>query len=71
VKISYKPLWHLLLERDMKKMDLLRVTGISTCTFAKLSKDKSVRLDMLLRIRKELHCRIGDIVEFVEEKHEL
>lgn len=52
-------------------MDLLRVTRISTCTFAKLSKDKSVRLDMLLRIRKELHCRIGDIVEFVEEKHEL
>jgi DNA-binding Xre family transcriptional regulator len=47
VKISYKPLWRLLLEKDMSKMDLLSVTKISTCTLSKLSKNEPLKIDTI------------------------
>jgi putative transcriptional regulator len=50
VKISYKPLMRQLLERDMGKMDLLRVADISTTTLSKLSKNQPVKLEMLMKI---------------------
>lgn len=67
MKISYKPLFRQMLEKDMKKMDLLNLTGISTTTLAKLGKNESIKLDMLMKICEALHCRIEDVVEFVEE----
>ena len=66
MKISYKPLFRQLLELAMKKMDLLRTAKISTSTLAKLGKNEPVKLEMLVRICQALHCRIEDVVEFME-----
>lgn len=67
MKISYKPLMRQLLERDMGKMDLLRAANLSTTTLSKLGKNEPVKLEMLMKICKALHCRIEDVVEFVED----
>ena len=66
MKISYKPLFRQLLELDMKKRDWLRTAKISTSTLAKLGKNEPVKLAMLVRICQALHCRIEDVVEFME-----
>lgn len=67
MKISYKPLFRQLLERDMGKMDLLHAADLSTSTLAKLGKNEPVKLEILMKICEVLHCRIEDVVEFVEE----
>lgn len=67
MKISYKPLFRQMLERDMKKMDLLKASGISTSTLSKLGKNQPVKLEMLMKICSVFHCRIEDVVEFVED----
>ena len=66
MKISYKPLFRQLLERDMGKMDLLRAADLSTSTLAKLGKNEPVKLEMLMKICEALNLRIEDVVEFVE-----
>ena len=65
VSISYKPLWHLLLERDMKKLELRDLVGMSNSTLAKLGKNEPVSMDVLEKICAKLGCRIEDIVEFI------
>lgn len=67
VKISYKKLWHLLLDKNMNKADLKRVTGISTATIAKLDKGQNVTTDILVRICKALDCDLNDIMELTRE----
>lgn len=66
--ISYKPLWHLMLDKNMKKIELRELARLSTTTLAKLGKDETVNLDMLLRICNVFHCRIEDVVEFMEDE---
>jgi DNA-binding Xre family transcriptional regulator len=66
--IGYKPLWHLMLDKNMKKIELRELARLSTTTLAKLGKDEPVNLDMLLRICNVLHCRIEDVVEFMEDE---
>ncbi|MDD2262537.1 MAG: helix-turn-helix transcriptional regulator [Clostridia bacterium] len=66
--ISYKPLWHLMLDKNMKKIKLRELARLSTTTLAKLGKDETVNLDMLLRICNVFHCRIEDVVEFMEDE---
>ena len=68
MKISYKPLFQQLLKRNMGKKDLLRTANLSTTTLSKLGKNEPVKLDMLMKICKALHCRIEDVVEFVEDE---
>ena len=65
--ISYKPLWRLLLDRDMKKMDLVEKLGISRATLAKMSKCEHVALSVIERICCELDCRIEDVVEIKKD----
>lgn len=67
MKISYKKLWHVLLDKNMTKQDLRKVTGISTTTVQKLTKNESVGIDIILRICEKLNLQIDDVVEFVEE----
>ena len=62
--MSYKKLWKLLIDKDLKKGDLQRLAGISTSSIAKLSKGENVQTDLLARICYVLHCDISDIVEF-------
>ena len=66
--VSYKKLWKLLIDKNMKKKDLRTVTGISTTTLAKLGKDENVSTDILAEICRALECDVGDIMEMVNDK---
>ena len=65
--VSYKKLWILLIEKDMKKTDLRIQSGISTGALAKLGRNENVNTEVLAKICKALDCKIEDIMEFVEE----
>lgn len=66
IKMSYKKLWKLLIDKDMKKTDLRKKAGISSSSMAKLGKDGNVTTDVLLRICEALDCDISNIVEVVK-----
>lgn len=61
--VSYIKLWKLLLDKNMKKTDLIAAANISTTTLARLSKNETVRMDVMARICNALNCDIGDIME--------
>lgn len=63
MKMSYKKLWKLLIDREMKKSDLRKAAGISSSSLAKLGKDENVTTDVLLRICEALECDLNDIAE--------
>lgn len=67
MKISYKKLWKLLIDRDMKKKDLAELSGISSASIAKLGRNENVNTDILLKICVALKCDISDIMEIVTE----
>ena len=68
MKMSYKKLWKLLIDKDMNKTDLRKASGISSSSLAKLGKDENVTTDVLLRICKALDCKLDDIVEIERTK---
>ena len=68
VKISYKPLWKLLIDRDMTKTELRKRTQIAPSTFTKMNNDQQVSLDILARICVELKCGFDDIVQIESEE---
>lgn len=63
--VSYKKLWKLLIERDMKKTDLRLKAGISTGALAKLGKNENVNTEVLAKICKALDCDVSDIMEML------
>ena len=63
MSFCYKRLWKLLIDRDMTRADLRRITGISTATLAKLSKGEDVHTTTLARICGALKCKLEDIAE--------
>lgn len=63
VKITYKPLWKLLIDRGMTKTELRKRTKIAPSTFTKLNNEQQVSLDILARICKELECGFDDIIQ--------
>ncbi|ACL77159.1 MULTISPECIES: helix-turn-helix domain-containing protein [Bacillota] len=67
MSISYKKLWKLLIDRDMKKKDLREAAGISTASMAKLGKNENVNTDILIKVCKALDCDIADIMEIVRK----
>lgn len=67
--ISYNRLWKLLIDNHMKKKDLKDKAELSTATMAKLGKDESVSLDVLVRVCKVLNCEIGDVVEIIDDRN--
>ncbi len=67
MSLSYKKLWKLLIDRDLKKKDLQEMTGLSQSTIAKLTKGENINTDILDRICRALRCQISDIVEYQEE----
>lgn len=66
--VCYNKLWKLLIDRNMKKTELRRATGISTAALAKLGKNEHVSTEILAKICKALDCDICDIVELVKEE---
>ena len=65
--ISYKKLWKILIDRDMKKKDLCVAAGISHASMAKLGKNENVTTDVLVKICTALQCDIGDIMELTND----
>ena len=68
--ISYKKLWKLLIDKDMKKKDLQQLAGISSASITKLGKNENVNTDILLKICVALKCDISDILEIVPDEAE-
>ena len=66
MKANYKRLWHILLDKNMKKKDLAKLAGISTYTINKLNKSENVT-EVLGKICKALDCTLDDIMEFEED----
>lgn len=68
MEVSYKKLWKLLIDKDMKKKDLQAQAGISWTSVTKLSKGENVSMEVLMKICKALECNIGDIVDLIPEE---
>ena len=65
--VSYKKLWKLLIDKDMKKQDLRTAAKISSSSVAKLSKGENVNTDILVKICKALECDVSDIMEITPD----
>ena len=65
--ISYKKLWHLLIDRDMNRQDLQKLSGLAPASMAKLSKGDTVTTDTLEKICKALKCDVSDIMEIIHD----
>ena len=61
--VNYKPLWKLLIDKDMTKTELREKTSISRSTIVKMTNNEYVALDILVRICIALNCSLDDIIE--------
>lgn len=65
--ISYKPFQKLLIDKEIKKQDLLKMTGISSATMAKLNTNEYVSLEVIDKLCTALGCQPGDLLEHIAE----
>ncbi len=65
--LSYKKLWKLLIDKEIKKKDLCEAASISTSSLSKLNRNENVTTDVLVRICEALHCDLSEIVEYIPE----
>lgn len=66
--VNYKKLWHILIDRDMKKKDLQEQAGLTKYALNKLSRDEDVTTETLGKICAALNCTTDDIIEFVPDE---
>lgn len=66
MSVSYKKLWKLLIDKDMKRQDLREAAGISHASITKLGKNENVSVDILVKICAALDCDINDIMEIIK-----
>lgn len=66
--VSYNKLWKLLIDKRMKKIELMELSGIGSTTLSKLGKDQYVSMDVLVKICKVLQCNFGDIVDYIPDQ---
>ena len=65
---SYKKLWILLINRNMKRTEMMKQAGISSVALAKMGKDEPVTMEVLGKICKTLNCQLEDIIEYIPDK---
>ena len=65
--LSYKKLWKLLIDKDMKKKDLQQLAGISSASITKLGKNENVNTEIIEKICVALQCDVSDIMEMTED----
>ncbi len=70
MKLSYNKLWKLLIDKGMTKTEMRLKADISTTTLAKLGKNETVSMEVLLKICKVLNCNVGDIMDVINEEKE-
>ena len=68
MSISYNGLWKLLIDKNLKKVDLIERLEISSSTIAKMTKNEAVSLRVLEKICRELDCDFGDIIHYVKDE---
>jgi DNA-binding Xre family transcriptional regulator len=66
--VSYNGLWKLLIDKNMKKVDLSRKLGISSSTIARMSNGEMVSMSILGKICEELDCDFGDIIHYEKDR---
>lgn len=66
--VSYKKLWHLLIDRNMKKKDLQNVANLTSHAMRKLSRDEAITTDTLAKICRSLECTVDDIMDVLPEE---
>ena len=66
--VSYNKLWKMLIDKEMSRTQMRLKAGISTKALAKLGKNESVNIDILIKICVALECDITDIMEIVDNK---
>ena len=64
--ISYKKLWKLLIDKDLKKKDLQRISGVSAASITKLAKNENVNTEIIEKVCLALHSDVGDIMEITK-----
>ena len=67
MRVSYKPLWKLLIDRGMKKKDMCAMAGIRPASCAKMGKCRHVTTEVLLKVCTALNCRIEEVIEFLPD----
>ena len=65
--VSYNKLFKLLIDKGLKRADLLQLTGVSANTMTKFSKNEYVSMEVLVKVCRVLDCDIGDIMEVLPE----
>lgn len=65
--ISYKPLWHTLIARNMRKEDLRLAAGLTTNMIANMGKEKHISMETLTKICETLNCGILDVIELEQD----
>ena len=65
MSFSYKPLWKLLIDRDMNKRELMIATGISKSTMDKMGRSEQVSMDIIDRICNYFNCKVEDVISHV------
>ena len=67
MRVSYKPLWKLLIDRGLKKKDLCSMAGISPASCTKMGKNGHVTTEILTKICSALGCRMEDVIELIPD----
>ena len=70
MEITYKKLWHLLIDKSMTKSDLQKSAKLSWGTISRMNRGENIGTDVLLRICKTLQCDIADIMETTKDEKE-
>lgn len=65
--VSYKKLWKLLIDKDMKKKDLCAKAGISSASLTKMGKNGHVTTEILVKICTALECTMDDIMDIIPD----
>lgn len=68
MKVCYKKLWKLLIDRDMMKKDLREKAGLTTNVIAKMGKEENISTEVLCKICDVLKCGIDDIIEIIPDE---
>ena len=68
MRITFKPLWHTLIEKGWKKNDLRLAAGLTTNMIANMGKDKGIQMETLARICETLDCEITDVIGLAKDE---
>lgn len=66
--VTYKKLWHMLLDKNMKKKDLQSVAQLTGHAMNKLSRDENVTTEILAKICRALDCTVDDVIEILPDE---